>query len=176
VINHTEYQEYQGDKRGRGGGGTAPGVAVTTRPAARFLSSLEKSGGAPPRGGGDRGGVRLQFPCSLDKNGGGTAPPVAVTRRCTALTAAVYTGRTGVCPHSVASRLRSCGHRPRGDSAPPEHLLLGLHSRSPPHRTRHGDALGSAPRARLRLLCFTFFTTFANVLTLQVFHHHVQVC
>ena len=44
------------------------------------------------------------------------------------------------------------------------------------HRTGHGGALGTTFQARLRLLFFTFFTTFANVLTLQVSHNHVQVC
>ena len=44
------------------------------------------------------------------------------------------------------------------------------------HHHKGGSALGAATQARLRLLFFTFFTTFANVLTLQVFHHRVQVC
>jgi hypothetical protein len=51
----------------QGDGGTALGVAVTTRPTAQKPSSLEKSGGAPLWGGDDRGGASLQFPCSLDK-------------------------------------------------------------------------------------------------------------
>jgi len=44
------------------------------------------------------------------------------------------------------------------------------------HRTRGGGAPVAAPQAKFRLLFFTFLTTFANVLTLEVFHHHVQVC
>ena len=44
------------------------------------------------------------------------------------------------------------------------------------HRHRGGGASRAAPRAKFHLLFFVFFTTFANVLTLQVFHHHMQVC
>ena len=43
------------------------------------------------------------------------------------------------------------------------------------HRTRGGGAPVAALQAELYLRFFTFLTTFANVLTLQVFHHHVQV-
>jgi hypothetical protein len=44
------------------------------------------------------------------------------------------------------------------------------------HRTRGGGALVATPQAEFHLFFFTFFTTFANVLTLQVFHHHAQMC
>ena len=44
------------------------------------------------------------------------------------------------------------------------------------HRHKGGGALGAATQARLCLLFITIFTTFANVLTLLVFHHHVHVC
>jgi hypothetical protein len=44
------------------------------------------------------------------------------------------------------------------------------------HRHRGGGAPLAASQAEFRLLFFTFLTTFANMLTLQVFHHHVQVC
>ena len=44
------------------------------------------------------------------------------------------------------------------------------------HHHKGGDALWEATQTRLCLLFFTFFTTFANVLTLQVFYYHVQVC
>jgi hypothetical protein len=114
-------------------------------------------------------------PPSLENYGGGIALPVVVTRPCTALTMAVYTRCTGAHAHSATARPGSGGHRPRGGSAtgqgggaPPEHLLLGLHSRSPPQEwqcTGQGGALGAAPQTRLHLLFFTFFTTFANVLT-----------
>ena len=68
-----------------------------------------------------------------------------------------------------------------GVAVPTQHFPLGLAQRVIAlgvvvHRTRHGGALEAVPRARLCLLFFTFFTTFSNVLTLQVLHHHVQVC
>ena len=64
---------------------------------------------------------------------------------------------------------------------PTQHLPLSLAqpitaTRVVVHRIGHGGALRAAPRAQLRLLFFTFFTTFTNMLTLQVFQHHVLVC
>ena len=88
-----------------------------------------------PRGDGDQ----PCFPRSWVKSGGGAAPPVAVTKRCTAFTTAVYTRCIGARAHSAAARPSPSGYRPRGGgttrqgaSAPPEHLLLGLSSRSLP--------------------------------------------
>ena len=113
---------------------------------------------------------------------------MAVTGRCTALRAAVHTGRTGARFTSPESRPCLGGHRPRGGGAtghtvavPPGQLAaLGLPAGTATgvavHRTRGGGAPVAAPQAEFRLLLFTFITTFANVLTLQVFHHHVQVC
>ena len=49
-------------------------------------------------------------------------------------------------------------HRHRGGGAPDKGW-----------RCSHG-----IPQGEFRLLFFTFLTTFANVLTLQVFYHHMQ--
>ena len=76
---------------------------------------------------------------SLGKYGGGTALPAAVTRRCTALTMVVYTGCTGAHALLCCSWPSPGGYRPRGGcateqdgGAPPEHLTLGLLTRSLP--------------------------------------------
>ena len=61
------------------------------------------------------------------------------------------------------------------DSVAVPHQNTSLSASSAGHRHRGGGALGATPQAWLHLLFFTFFTTFANVLTLQVFHHHVRV-
>jgi hypothetical protein len=130
-----------------------------------------------PRGGGARSGDQVSFPSSRLKSGGGTAPRVAV-----------YTEHTGATLLSPASLPRLGGHCPRGGGAtgqggdaPPKHLPLGLAQSVTAigvavHRTEGCGSPRAAPRAKFRLLFFTYFTTFANVLTLQVFHHHVQVC
>ena len=101
---------------------------------------------------------------------------------------AMYTVVSGDWPSLGCSRLSLGGHRPRGGSAIGQGVTVP--PRTPPsrpplpvtatgvavHRHKGGGVLRAATQARLRLLFFTFFTTFANVLTLQVFHHHVQVC
>jgi hypothetical protein len=113
---------------------------------------------------------------------------MAVTWRCTALIAMVNTDHSSDTFTSAASWPCLGGHHPRGGdatrhsgSAPQGNSLLLA---SQPitatgvavHWTRGGGAPVVAPQAEFRLLFFTFLTTFANVLTLQVFHHHVQVC
>ena len=83
----------------------------------------------------------------------------------------------GASPSTSPSRPRQGGHRPRGGGATGQGVEVPPYSTS--LSTSSADtvgALGVATQTRLRLLFFTFFTTFVIVLTLQVFHHHVQVC
>ena len=121
------------------------------------------------------------------KNGGGTALLAAMIGGCTALTAAVHTGRTVDSPFSALLSQVQVGTA-LGVMVPPDTVVVpqgnSLLSVSQPvtaigvavHRHKGGGALGAATQTRLCLLFFIFFTTFANVLTLQLFHHHVQVC
>jgi hypothetical protein len=112
---------------------------------------------------------------------------VAVTRWCTVLTTTVYTKHDGVTPFSAALGRGQVGTA-IGVVVPSDRVVVPTRAPSsrPPqsvtaigvavHRTGHGGALVAAHRAQQCLLFFTFFTTFANVLTLQVFYHYVQVC
>ena len=109
-------------------------------------------------------------------------------RRCTAVPGAVYTRHGGATPFSAELGQGQVGTA-LGVAVPPDNQWRcpqgnTLLSPSQPvttigvavHQARGGGAPVAAPQARFRLLRFTFFTTFATVLTLQVFHHHVQVC
>jgi len=78
-------------------------------------------------------------------------------------------------------------HRPAHGGAhwslrwPPSSLLL---SASQPviatgvavHRIRGGGAPVAAPQAEFRLISSSFSPPLQNVLTLQLFHHHMQMC
>jgi hypothetical protein len=115
-------------------------------------------------------------PCPW-KNG---AVALDTHRRCTVTRGAVYTGSGGASSHSARSRPSPGGHRPRGGGAigqgggaPGQPVALGLPAS---HRHRGGGAPMVAPQAEFHLPFFSFLTTFANMLILQVFHHHVQVC
>ena len=94
----------------------------------------------------------------------------------------MYTGHVGATSISAALGRGQVGTATgQGGGAPPKHLSLGQAQSVTAtgvtvHQTWGGGAPRAAHRAKFCLLFFTFFTTFANVLTLQVFHHHVQVC
>jgi hypothetical protein len=138
--------------------------------------------------GGDRGGAHLQFTCSLLKRGGATeqgggahgsapsrpwwcTPPLPVPAPAPALLGHIQVGTA----LGVAVPLHKWWQCPTrtAPSRPPQ---LVTATGVAVHWTRHGGAPGVAHRAWECLFFFTFFTTFANVLKLQVSHHHVQVC
>jgi len=172
----------------QGGGGTALRVAVTTQanPAKPLPSgkigrctaiTIEVTMAVPPRLSTKLATLRKKV-----------AMPPDNTWWCTALHMAVCTITSGDSPSAFAQNQVQVGTA-LGVAVPPD-KGVAVPPRTPPSRpplpitatpmavtsTGGGGATRAAPRAEFRLIFFTFFTTFANVLTLQVFHHHVQLC
>ena len=140
------------------------GVAVTVAVPNSRTPALCSKGVVPwDRGGGAPGGAPAHQ--------GWCTPSLAMPAQAPSLLGHIQ----------VSTALGVAVPQDKGWRCPPEHLPLGLLCRSLPQGWRCTITRVAVPSRQQHKPSYAsfsspFFTTFANVPTLQVFHHHVQVC